>query len=982
MAPRTKVTLTLQRDAVGKPISGVGPGVGREFTKSYFPEAQHVVRIASAYFTLTGYKQGRKHISSNVQFQVLVGREEGQNVKATVIDEILRDLGQCSTDLWSTVYDLVERMKAGLFIIRDAREMETPFHCKFYICDAQIMWHGSANYTGSGLNKNAEQVSVSRDEEQITQFTRWYDEVSLGARDLMSELIAKLEAWLNLAKPFDIYLKTLLLLNSLPDYTSRDGADLPVYYQKGVIARGIRQANAFGGALIVVATGLGKTVIGSEIVWRLQLEHKVKRIILIAPNTVRENWEQQLESRDVYAKFFNIDVLFRQTSTKSHHQVTKIDALLRQADHETAIIIDEAHYYRNQLLSEKSKGRKSLVYQRLLPTVNQGAKIFLLTATAYGTNFQNLNSLLHLLPHRRPNLIDEANAWTANSADEFATLPVVTTLGLPHVLKMARDRGDVDSEGRTYVQFTNERRYLPKTLKLHSVRYDLFLQAELQEAFDHHYFDQAAKFPQPWFNDETMSLQNSIIDIVYNSSLLSWLSSPIAMADSIEQNIATPSKHESSNTSNNVEMHSNIDMHVQQLDLWNTLSEDQDQHNDYNDAPQAADRRYETLMLVRLIDRQRILGPILSQIKFGVEDGKLLKLLEVVKERYINNKSKIIIFVCRHLTALYLASKLEENFNKQIRVGSTVELVEINPRLKAGPYRSEVLKRFSPRSHNFNADQEYDVLICTDADGVGVNLQDADTIINYDPPDGADVLFQRAGRVLRMTSDSQRVVHFYTLVPSSVDDIKNSSRASNDIREIFNRVTNRHYKSKRILGSDVLSAEISTEISLDINLDVEQLTRDSNFLDDIGGLESTSVASHAAILEKHQEHAKQLPDYLLSARTYKQQKHRLFVLLQHEAIYHPVLFNLSTKRFEAKSELDILDIIACSESEAQAMVNPAYVERIVNRTAQIWCEHKDIPIDQVNKICALYLVPVQEEETIATILRDLRTDEDEVEDTE
>ncbi|WP_366145953.1 MULTISPECIES: C-terminal helicase domain-containing protein [unclassified Nostoc] len=58
----------------------------------------------------------------------------------------------------------------------------------------------------------------------------------------------------------------------------------------------------------------------------------------------------------------------------------------------------------------------------------------------------------------------------------------------------------------------------------------------------------------------------------------------------------------------------------------------------------------------------------------------------------------------------------------------------------------------SPRSHNYKANREYDVLICTDADGLGVNLQDADTVVNYDPPEGADELFQRAGRVLRMTA--------------------------------------------------------------------------------------------------------------------------------------------------------------------------------------------------------------------------------------
>lgn len=977
MARKPRASLALRDDSDGKLISGVGPGVGREFIKTYFPEAQRVIRIASAYFTLTGYKQGRKHISSSVQFQVLVGREEGGNVKATVIDEILKDLGQCETNLWETVFELVERMKAGQFIIRDAREMETPFHCKFYICDDQVMWHGSANYTGSGLNKNAEQVSVSHDTEQILQFTQWYDEIAINARDLMTELIARLEAWLNLAEPFDVYLKSLLLLNNLPDYASRPGAHLPVYYQKGVIARGIRQANEFGGALIVVATGLGKTVIGAEIAWRLQIEHKVKRVILIAPNGVRDNWEQQLESRDVYSKFFNIEVLFRQASTKSHHRATKLEALLRQIDHETVIIIDEAHFYRNQLLSEKSKRRKSLVYQRLIPVVEQGAKIFLLTATAYGTNFQNLNSLLYLLPHRRPNLFGDLSPWEAHNADEFATLPIVTTLGLPHVLKMARDKGDIDSDGRTFIQFANERRYLPKILKLNSIRYDLFIQAELQSAFDGHCFDQSARFPQSWFDDDSMRIRSSTIDTIYNASLLGWLSSPIVMADSIEQNLATLGKHEGNNLVDDGQTLIDLAIPGQQLSLWEASVINNPHPNKPQTASTSEHRHYDTLMLMALEDRRSILEPLLSQLRLDIEDDKFSKLKEIITERCIREKSKVIIFVGRHLTALYLASKLEGAFGKHVSIGSTVELNEINPRLKASPYRSEVLKRFSPRSHNYEVDREYDILICTDADGVGINLQDADTIINYDPPDGADILFQRAGRVLRMTSDPQRIVYFYTLVPSIIDDYITSSRVRDDIAEIFDRVTKRHYKSKRILGSDVISEKGFIEVKLDSDLDVEQLTRDSEFLEDIGGLGAESIISHTSVLEEYRDRAKQLPDYLLSARTYQQPKHRIFILLQHGADYHPLMFNLSTKKFETRSDLDMLDIIACSESELRAMVNPADIESIVNRAIQIWCDQKLISIDQVSKICALYLVPINEAETIASILHDIRVDEEE-----
>ncbi|MGV0108036.1 hypothetical protein NSTCB13_06950 [Nostoc sp. DSM 114160] len=70
---KSKLALVLQSNPDGQPIAGVGSGVGLEFIKTYFPEAENTIRIASAYFSLVGYKLGRKYVASEVQFQILVG---------------------------------------------------------------------------------------------------------------------------------------------------------------------------------------------------------------------------------------------------------------------------------------------------------------------------------------------------------------------------------------------------------------------------------------------------------------------------------------------------------------------------------------------------------------------------------------------------------------------------------------------------------------------------------------------------------------------------------------------------------------------------------------------------------------------------------------------------------------------------------------------------------------------------------------------
>ena len=533
---QAKPPLDVYSGLAGSPIAAVGPGAGLTFVQVYFPLVQHVIRVATAYFSIKGYNLGRKHLAQSVQMHILVGRQEGEHVYKAVLEEIRRELRQSDMDLYDAVVDIVERMRAGRFRIRDAREMERPFHCKFYICDDVVLWHGSANFSTNGLQEQAEQVEASHDAEHIQRWADWYDEVARDARDLLAEIREELEKWLAMADPFAVYLKTLLLLFGLPD-GHQQTAHLPVYYQQAIVAWALRQLDRCGGALVVVATGLGKTVIGAEIAARLYATREVERVVLIAPNAVHPAWKEQLEGRRVLSKVFGSNTLFRDRSGIPHHETYGLDEQLDQAGADTLILIDEAHAYRNQLLARSAKGQ-SRVLARLGPATSQGARIVLLTASAYGTNIQNLNSLLYLLPHRCPNALGETGAWQVRTHHEFIGLPPVCILGVSHVMEMARQRGDVDGDGRPFIPFANGRRYLPRSLHREHLLYKLPLWSELRDAFDGRCFDQARKVPTLRYDDELGECK-SVTDTVYNVALDSWLSSPPALRRSIAQNLAT-----------------------------------------------------------------------------------------------------------------------------------------------------------------------------------------------------------------------------------------------------------------------------------------------------------------------------------------------------------------------------------------------------------------------------------------------------------
>lgn len=972
MAEISPAPLRILPASDGKPLAGVGPGIGVVFAKAYFPEAQSLLRIATAYFTPTGYKVGKPYIDSNVLIHILVRKEEGRHAQAAIIDEILEDLGQCTTEIWDTVAEIVERMKQRRCIIQEAREMQVLFHCKFYVSDNHVLWEGSANYTGDGFQVSVEQLKASRDAEEIQLFIDWYDEVVSYARDLVPDLIEILEKWLNLSSPFDIYLKTLFLLDNVPDYKVRQGAFFPTYYQKGIISRALQQVDQFGGALVIAATGLGKTVIGAEIALRLQQVNTIKRTILLLPAGVEKDWKRECKGRDVNYEPFNINILFRKASNKSHHKSTQLEELLQQADHNTLILIDEAHFLRNELLRANTKNRISLVYDRILPAARAGAKIVLLTATAYGTAHQNLNSLLYLLPWTKEDVFGTPAPWYVQTADEFASLPVVTILGLPHVLRMARDRGDVDEDNRTFIQFGGDKKYLPKSLKLYSVPYQLFLQSELQYAFDHHCFDQAKKIAHHYYGEEDTKPKTGLTDSVYNNALGAWLSSPFAMADSIEQNLVTPGREDTIEGNNQLfESEFWYESFVQQRMIDDSDSSDQDLLDTSSVVLSNKSRKYDTLLRLKLAKRKKVLESILSKLQISKDgDDKYLKLVAIIKVHCLQEKGKVIIFVERHLTALYLADILANTFDYSINIGCTIEQGTISPQLKRKVYRSEILQSFSPKSHDCKPNQEYDILICTDADGVGVNLQDANVIVNYDPPESADVQFQRVGRILRMTNDKHRSISIYTLTPSIIDSENLTSPVYNNIRKHFERLERRHQKSKRILGSTVMSKEQQIEIMLDDDIDVEQLARDGQLLSEVSDFSASPEIQHTAVLEKYRDQAGQLPDWvIMSARNYPQRKHRLFVMIKFEDKYHLLILDVKEQKLEQFGKMEILDMIACGITEDKAMVKPQTIESLANLAVQEWCASKEILINKVQKVCAMYLAPTNAATQVKDLLR-------------
>jgi hypothetical protein len=954
MSPRPPLEIHAAND--GTPAAGVGPGIGLAMVAALFPTAHARIRIATAYFTLSGYRLAREHIGASVQLHVLVGREEGTGLRQAVIAEICDDLARANADLWDTVSDLVERIKQGLFTIRDAREIQTPFHCKFYICDDHVLWHGSANYTKNGLAGNAEQASVSRDLDEISLLTKWYDRVAADARDLLDPLRQRLEEWLRLADPFDVYLYAIYCLYGLAPMEMAPEAHKPVYYQAAIVARALRQLGEFRGSVVVVATGLGKTVIGSEIAHRLhsiESAERIARVILVAPKSVHEDWRTQLNARRIPFRAFTPGSLFRRAIGPTHHQTAELEAELRLADARTLLILDEAHFARNQLVAQHATRRTSRVFRRLGAPVRAGARILLLTATPYGTNSQNLESLLHLLPDSCPGGLGIPVRWTAGGIEEFIALPVVTVLGFPHLLDLARKRGDVDGAGRPFIEFEEQRRYLPRRLKLRCIPYHPVLDSVIQCAFDEGCFAQAKRVPYTWA-DDAGQLHEAVTDSVANTTLGAWLSSPPSLCDTLERNLATLGGDEQLEVDELIGRrgHSADD----QLGLPLIVS----QSNSAWPSLERARGGYETPMLLPLEARAQRLSKLIDQLREFPPDAdrKLTQLGKLIWRHCAQDREKAIIFVRRPRTALYLETELRRTFGGQIRIASTAREHRGKAHLLSPLRRATLRKRFSPLSHGLpHPPDALSVLVCTDADAEGVSLQDACVVINYDLPNGGDTLFQRAGRVLRPTADPAREIYFYTLTPTWATPGPWASRAQQQVEEMLDRLSRRHAKSASILRAPVLPQGRDEDKSLDMDIDTEEFLKDREATEGWSDVIVKSPADHVAILDRHLGRARVLQAPLHSARNYADTVRRVFVLVQHADRVVPLMFNVDRSTLETRTDLEAIDSIACEPSEKVALVSGSEVERLANLAIRNWCDRNTLDIDTVRKLCAVYLQP-------------------------
>ena len=897
-------------------------GTALEVISHCFSNGREIIRIASGFFTIKGWNYIRRY-TRNKRVYILVGLDEpgDERARKALIAEIMRDLRTgLDRDRRQAVEELVSKIEAEEFRLMDARA--TDHHAKIYLVDCQVAIVGSSNTTGKGLVDQIESGSLVTNSEQVTNLILKFDDYFADAKDLTLELLEILKRWLELAPPWYVYLKTMLALEDLQEISS-NYPKLPVSYQVDMIAKTLRQIEEHRGSMLVASTGLGKTVVAVHVALRLHEAGEIDNIIVVGPKAVRSNWKREMRAAGLPCEYFVRQALDRKTAKqdRSLEDLEDIIFAIQQQQQRWLLIIDECHEFRNRYQSgignqryrvSQRKERQAFKWLKQLNRENL-LKALLLTGSPYAKDVDNLNNQLFLLPHTAPNraLLNEAEYaernWAIEQADQFLDLPVASQLTTPHVAKYYGHREDRD----VYIKFGEEKRYIPKLI-LHSFDIPLLLEAEITSAIAKGYFD--LNSPHTIFKE---SIQRQV--------RIAWTSSPLALQGVLECICDTPGGH-----------------------------------NSYS---------FEKLRFVYdRTQREEKIAPILSKLK-KIDYSQDLKLRVLIKilEDLQQQGDKAIVFCERRATVVYLKQALEVLL-PLLNVAVTIEKIDGNNyEMKESFEIEELIRQFAPLANKYSTNTEigFDVFIATDAQGVGVNMQDASVVINYDidwTPIGP---IQRAGRILRFWH-SPRVVDLHTFVPTPNESASLTDRLKTVMKR-WETLIERHDESRKLIDLPVLTTGKTQQVEVpDLASQITIREGELN-LDDLAEIEISSHFEHSAKLQEHRADAEKITSDIISAKTYAKTHPEVYVLLKHHNKYHTVVYSLETKQVREPDETAILKLIECAPNTPTAIVEYDVIEELTHKCIEAWCARKKIDPQEIVRECSLYLKPESEGESINSL---------------
>ncbi|RIK81900.1 MAG: helicase [Planctomycetota bacterium] len=783
------------------------------------------IDIATGYFEIGSLLALRDEWQKVDAFRILMGDEVSKRTKAAFVaglGEIQARLDASlesekeKNDFLTGVPAIAEALRSGKICCRVYRKDK--FHAKCYLTHARqevvgsFGLVGSSNFTYPGITENIE-LNVQISGTPVAVLQEWYEQHWNDAEDVTPDILRTLERHVHEYSPFEVYAKSIqeycrgheLTASEWelagPQRGSRIYGILDQYQKEGYQAA-MQIARRHGGAFVCDGVGLGKTFIGLMLIERL-IMHEGKRVALFVPRTGRVDvWERWIKRYlphigGVRGGDFSSLVIFNHTDLgRGGDFPYRFERIKEMAD---AIVIDEAHHFRNLGRSGKESGGKPSRYYQLDDLIEgpRGTKeVFLLTATPINNSLHDFRHMAELFTRRREDFLAQCgiHSFRGHFVSLEKTLlkkssdyPLFTDTNLAEVDKLfAHDKVFkelVVQRSRAYVRRSQmqqggdvatfpERQ--PPQVADYSVKktYGRLLDTvDTAFAKEEPLFVLGIYYPLHYYNGPKTDIdplannrQIQVCGLIRTQFLKRFESSAHAFEQSCDRLLIKLLAWS--------ERHSQTDHEKQHLTRWKLKHADligyvhQRQRELFPDEDEAeADEDLITPEMLEDIDEldrdeydvHRILEDTredLNQVAEFLEelrkfkpqhDDKLKALIKLLKNDPVMKKHKVLIFTEFAETARYLHRELAEAGIKGVE--------QIDSGKKD---RGDFIHRFSPYYNGTTSAKlaeegrdEIRILISTDVLSEGLNLQDCTRLINYDLHWNPVRLMQRIGRVDR-----------------------------------------------------------------------------------------------------------------------------------------------------------------------------------------------------------------------------------------
>lgn len=581
-------------------------------------------------------------------------------------------------------------------------------------------------------------------------------------------------------------------------------------FQKDGVLGAIDKLEKHNGCIIADSVGLGKTFEALAVIKYYELRND--RVLILCPKKLRDNWTMFTinDKRNLLASDrFNYDVLNHTDLSRPKGYSGSINLETLNWSNYDLIVIDESHNFRNNPNKAEGKTR----YERLLNDIIRSGvktKVLMLSATPVNSRMNDLKNQVAFITEGRDDAFNDVgiksiestlrlaqkqfNQWVKEPVEKRTTTTLLDSMSFDYfklldVVTIARSRKHIEKYYGTadigefptrlppkniYADFDLSGEFLPlkevnKTIRRLSLAgYSplKFVRNDKKEEYARRY-DKAVGGGKGVFKQ--IDREESLIHLMrvnllkrMESSIHSFSLTVDKLARQVEYLLTKIEEHESGDIEAlNIEDIHDFELESTELEPYlignktKVLLQDMD-----------------IIRFKQELEADKLFLSSIAETAKNVtveRDAKLELLKQAIETKVKNqlnpNNKKVIVFTAFADTAQYLYGHLAQWAKSGLGIHSALVTgggTNKTTLTGLGTELNNILTAFSPISKERNkldpdATTELDLLIATDCISEGQNLQDCDTLINYDIHWNPVRIIQRFGRIDRLGSRNAQI---------------------------------------------------------------------------------------------------------------------------------------------------------------------------------------------------------------------------------